>query len=315
MEYNPRIASLQGQLEAVEQMLSSTSNILMRTSLENRVALLKQQIETAASSSIDVARLDVWFSGRGVYGSQGISAVFMKETMQALLGMIQSSTRDKVRKLKEEHRKASMPRGQFYVTALTHGSFGYELAYKDEQGSLFDDPAIVDSIRGTMSVIETATKGHLYMEQLINEQPIRMVSNLKDLFTTLKKQGSTLRMESGSRALMLDSTHVSQGYDNICLSDIIEKDEQVVAVFKGALIESGKFEYTDVEGRLVRGHMSEDLSGEQIAALNRRYSGEECRLQLIKRIISYSNGRKKENVELTGITDLQPETAAEPVEA
>jgi hypothetical protein len=308
MEYNPRIASLQGQLEAVEQMLSSTSNILMRTSLENRVALLKQQIETAASSSIDVARLDVWFSGRGVYGSQGISAVFMKETMQALLGMIQSSTRDKVRKLKEKHRKASMPRGQFYVTALTHGSFGYELAYKDEQGSLFDDPAIVDSIRGTMSVIETATKGHLDMEQLINEQPIRMVSNLKDLFTTLKKQGSTLRMESGSRALMLDSTHVSQGYDNICLSDIIEKDEQVVAVFKGALIESGKFEYTDVEGRLVRGHMSEDLSGEQIAALNRRYSGEECRLQLIKRIISYSNGRKKENVELTGITDLQPET-------
>ena len=308
MEYNPRIASLQGQLEAVEQMLSSTSNILMRTSLENRVALLEQQIETAASSSIDVARFDVWFSGRGVYGSQGISAVFMRDTMQALMGMIQSSARDKVRRLREEHRKASMPRGQFYVTALTHGSFGYELAYKDEQGSLFDDPAIVDSIRGTMSVIETATKGHLEMEQLIHEQPIRMVSNLKDLFTTLKKQGSTLRMESGSRALMLDSTHVSQGYDNICLSDIIEKDEQVVAVFKGALIESGKFEYTDAEGHLVRGHMSEDLSGEQIAALNRRYSGEECRLQLIKRIISYSNGRKKENVELTGITDLQPET-------
>ena len=303
MEYDPRIASLQGQLEAVEQMLSSTSNILMRTSLENRVALLEQQIETAASSSIDVARFDVWFSGRGVYGSQGISAVFMRDTMQALMGMIQSSARDKVRRLREEHRKASMPRGQFYVTALTHGSFGYELAYKDEQGSLFDAPAIVDSIRGTMSVIETATKGHLEMEQLIHEQPIRMVSNLKDLFTTLMKQGSTLRMESGSRALMLDNTHVSQGYDNICLSDIIEKDEQVVAVFKGALIESGKFEYTDAEGHLVRGHMSEDLSGEQIAALNRRYSGEECCLQIVRRIVSYSSGRKKENVELTGITD------------
>jgi len=303
MEYDPRIASLQGQLEAVEQMLSSTSNILMRTSLENRVALLEQQIETAASSSIDVARFDVWFSGRGVYGSQGISAVFMRDTMQALMGMIQSSARDKVRRLREEHRKASMPRGQFYVTALTHGSFGYELAYKDEQGSLFDDPAIVDSIRGTMSVIETATKGHLEMEQLIHEQPIRMVSNLKDLFTTLMKQGSTLRMESGSRALMLDNTHVSQGYDNICLSDIIEKDEQVVAVFMGALIESGKFEYTDAEGHLVRGHMSEDLSGEQIAALNRRYSGEECCLQIVRRIVSYSSGRKKENVELTGITD------------
>jgi len=305
MEYNSNIARLQGQLEAIEQMLGSTSDILMRTSLENRVAFLKQQIETASETTIDEARLDVWFSGKGVYGSQGISAVFMKDTMQALVGMIQSSTRDKVRKLKEEHKKASMPKGQFYITALTHGSFGYELAYKDEQGMLFDDPAIVDSIRGTMNVIETATKTGLDMEELIKEQPIRMVSNLKDLFTTLKKQGSTLRMESGSNALLLDASHVRQGYDNICLSDIIEKEEEVLAVFKGALIESGKFEYTDVEGKLVRGNVSEDLTSDQIADLNRRYSGVKCKMQLIRRIVSYSSGKKKENVELTGILDAQ----------
>lgn len=305
MEYNSNIARLQGQLEAIEQMLGSTSDILMRTSLENRVVFLKQQIETASDTTIDKARLDVWFSGKGVYGSQGISAVFMKDTMQALVGMIQSSTRDKVRKLKEEHKKASMPKGQFYITALTHGSFGYELAYKDEQGSLFDDPAIVDSIKGTMSVIETATKTGLNMEELIKEQPIRMVSNLKDLFTTLKKQGSTLRMESGSNALLLDASHVRQGYDNICLSDIIEKEEEVLAVFKGALIESGKFEYTDVEGKLVRGNVSEDLTSDQIADLNRRYSGVKCKMQLIRRIVSYSSGKKKENVELTGILDAQ----------
>ena len=301
MEYNSKIARLQGQLEAIEQMLGSTSDILMRTSLENRVAFLKQQIETASDNMIDEARLDVWFSGKGVYGSQGISAVFMKDTMQALVGMIQSSTRDKVRKLKEEHKKASMPKGQFYITALTHGSFGYELAYKDEQGSLFDDPAIVESIHGTMDVIETATKTGLDMEELIKEQPIRMVSNLKDLFTTLKKQGSTLKMKSGDNALLLDSSHVSQGYDNICLSDIIEKQEEIPAVFQGAFIESGKFEYTDLEGKLFHGNISDDLSNDAIAQLNRDFSRRECKLQVIRRIVSYNSGRKKENVELTGI--------------
>ena len=196
--------------------------------------------------------------------------------MQALMGMIQSSTRDKVRRLHEEHRKASMPRGQFYVTALTHGSFGYELACKDEQGSLFEDPAIVDSIWGTMSVIETTTK----------------------------KQGSTLRVESGSNALSLDSHSVDTGFDNICLSDIIEKEDEITATFQGSFIESGKFEYTDVEGHLLHSNISEDLTGEDIIHLTHTYAGQDCRLQVIRRIVNYSNGHKKENVELTGITDL-----------
>ena len=305
MEYNPNLNRLQGQLEAIEQMLSSTSDILMRTSLENRVAFLKQQMaEAEAQPPLDEARLDVWFSGKGVYGSQGISAVFMKDTMQALVGMIQSSTRDKVRKLKEEHKKATMPKGQFYITALTHGSFGYELAYKDEQGALFDDPAIVESIRGTMDVIETATQSGADMDELIKEQPIRMVSNLKDLFTTLKKQGSTLRMESGSNALLLDTNHVSQGYDNVCLSDIIEKQEEIPAVFQGAFIESGKSEYTDAEGKLQHGNISEELSNDAIAQLNRDFSRRECKLLIIRRIVSYSSGRKKENVELMGIVNV-----------
>ena len=299
-------------MSAVEQMLDSASNVLMRASLQNRVAYIRQQMTVAAETPLAEARLDVWFSGRGVYGSQGISTGFMNDTMKALVGMIQSSTRDKVRRLREEHRRAEMPRGKFYVTALTHGSFGYELAYKDEQGSLFDDPAIVDSIRGTMDVIETASKTGMDMDTLIREQPIRMVSNLKDLYTALKKHGSTLRMESGSSAVRLNINSVNQGYDNICHSDIIEKPEDVQAVFKGALIESGKFEYTDAEGRLVRGNVSDDLTSDQIADLNRRYSGVECRLQLIRRIISYTSGHKKENVELTGI--LSPEPDGEIVE-
>lgn len=194
---------------------------LQRTSLENRIADLREQLASAPEQA-GAARLDVWFSGKAVYGSQGISAVFMRDTIQALVGMIQSSARDKVRRLKEQKKKAEMPRGKFYVTALTHGSFGYELTYKDNEGMLFDDPAIVESIKSTMDVIEETTVQGLDMDALIQQQPIRMLANLKDFFSTLKKQGSTLRVESGSNALSLDSRHVETGFDNICLSDIID---------------------------------------------------------------------------------------------
>ena len=168
---------------------------------------------------------------------------------------------------------------------------------------LFDDPAIVESIQSTMNVIEETTERGLDVDALIQQQPIRMLANLKDFFSVLKKQGSTLRVESGSNALSLDSRSVDTGFDNICLSDIIEKEEEITATFQGAFIESGKFEYTDVEGRLLHGNISEDLSNEAIADLNRRYSGVECRLQIIRRIVSYSNGHRKENVELTGIVN------------
>ncbi len=304
MEYNTTVARLNSQLAATQSLLESVGgNFLMRVSLENRIADLKAQIAAAKSEVVAKAQLDVWFSGKGVYGSQGISSVFMKDTMQALVGMIQSSTRDKVRRLKEAHKKAEMPRGQFYVTALTQGSFGYELTYKDSQGALFDDPAIIESIHSTMGVIEEATATGLDVDGLIQQQPIRLVSNLKDLFTSLKRQGSTLRMESGTTALALDSSHVSAGYDNFCLSDVIEKDDEISAVFKGAFIETGKFEYTDAEGNVKHGNISDDLSADQIAEFNKRFSQRECRLQVIHRIVTYSSGHHKENVELTGILE------------
>lgn len=232
----------------------------------------------------------------------------MKDTMQALVGMIQSSTRDKVRKLKEDHRKAEMPKGKFYVTALTQGSFGYELTYKDNEGQLFDDPAIIESIHSTMDVIQEATAAGLDVDSLIQKEPIRMVSNLKDFFTALKSHSGTLRMQSGSAGFTLDCDRVSRGYDNICLSDTTEKQETIKSVFLGAWIQSGKFEYTDENGKLLHGNISDDLSNEAIVAMNREYSGRECEMQVTRRIVSYSSGRKKENAGLTGITDLKPET-------
>ena len=304
MEYNSTIDWLRSQLVATESLLSTIGDdLLMRISLENRIEDLKEKIETA-SQLPDSARLDVWFSGRGVYGSQGIAFSFMKDTMQSIVGMIQSITRDKVRRLKEQHKKVNMPHGQFYITALTHGSFGYELTYKDNEGQLFDDPAIIESIHSTMGVIEEATENGLNVDAFIQMQPIRLISNLKELFTTLNKQESTLRMECGNKALSIDTHHVSTGYGNICLSDITEKEEEIEAVFKGAFIETGKFEYTDVEGYVHHGNISEDLSTDEIVDFNKTYSQRKCKLHIIRRIVSYTSGQKKENVELIGIMEI-----------
>lgn len=51
--------------------------------------------------------------------------------------------------------------------------------------------------------------------------------------------------------------------------------------------------------------MSDDLSYDEIAEMNRAFSRKECRLYVIRRIVAYSNGKKSESVELTGIEALE----------
>ena len=92
--------------------------------------------------------------------------------------------------------------------------------------------------------------------------------------------------------------------DNSSLSDIIENKEEITAIFQGAFIESGKFEYTDVEGKLQHGIISEAVTGDAIIRMIRTYAGSECRLQIIRRTVNYSDGQQKEVVELTGIKDV-----------
>ncbi|MBO6030425.1 MAG: hypothetical protein J6Q22_03045 [Prevotella sp.] len=304
MESLSSVSWLKSQLAATESLLETVGDsLIMRISLENRINDLKDQINRA-SEIPDEAKLDVWFSGNAVYGSYGISASFMQNSMQSLVGMIQAAIRDKIRKLKEEKRTVKKPKGEFYITALTKGSFGYELAFK-ENGALFDDVFVIDSIKHVMGIIDEATNDEIDLDAIIQENPIRLLSNLKDLFVALKKQHSTFRMQSGPQEIVLDGNQVESGFNNICLSDISQKEETIRAVFQGALIETGKFEYTDENGVVRHGYISEDLSNEEIAALIKTYSGIECNLDIVRSIVSYANGKKKENVELLGIAQLE----------
>lgn len=304
MESLSDITWLRGQLAATEALLADAGeSIIMRVSLENRIKELQEKID-CISQLPDEAKLDVWFSGDAVYGSYGISASFMQTSIQSLVGMIQSSIRDSLRKLKEKKKSVKTPKGQFYVTALTHGSFGYELSFK-ENGAIFEDAFVIESIRHVMDTIEYATAQEMDLDAFIQSNPIRLLSNLKDLFGLLKKQHSVFLMRSGSQKIALDNHQIETGYNNFCSSDIVQKEETIRAVFQGALIETGKFEYTDESGIIRHGVVSEDLSNEEIASLNRNFSRSDCYLDIIRRIVNYSNGKKKENVELVGISSVE----------
>lgn len=310
MATNTHLEWLRSQLIATEQLLAATGDsLIMRASLEDRIEDLKQQIAEFSNRPTE-ARLSVWFSGGGVFGSQGIEQGFMESTSKSIVGMINASMRQQVRHLREEHRRANMPKGQFYITALTHGSFGYELAFKDEQYNCFPDEAVVNGIQNVMDVLEVTSEKRPDIEEYVQEQPIQLLGNLKELFTTLKKKNSILKMESGPAIVDLDLPRVATGFDNICMSEVTEKEETIKATLRGAMIDSGKFECRDVEGKPIKGTISEDLSEDEIADLLRNYYGKECDLRVLKRLVKYSNGKSRETVELLGVVAKEPADAS-----
>ena len=312
MIYHSDLAWLNNELAATEELRSQyEDNYLMRLSLENRIEDIKGRIDEMSKQEIaPEAKIDMWFSGEAVFGSMGISSVFMEKTMHSLVGMIQAKTRKKVNdinadlKLRHKKQTAKMPKGKFYITGVTHGSFGYEMEFK-EQGTFLEDETTANSIHEVMKIIDDTSKETLNIDKLIETQPLKLLSHLKDFLTIVEKQRSIVKMRSGDVMMSLDVPQVVRAYDNICKSDITTKEDSIIGTFQGAFIESGKFEYTDEDGKVKHGDVSEDLSYDEIAEMNRFFSRKDCRLHVIRNLVTYSNGKKNESVELTGIEALE----------
>lgn len=306
MAFNTEKQWLQQQLVATRELLEvAKDSELMRISLENRIASLEKEISEQEDEPIaGNARICMWFSGGATFGSMGLRGSFMKETLNSIEGMVRSSVISKIRQCEmETHHRIERPKGNFYVTALTNGSFGYEMTYKEE-GHIFDDELVVRSIEDVMKVIETtAEEGH-DMDKMVEEQPLRLMSYLKDFYTTLKKNNSFLRMESGNTGFELDSMRTNIGYSNICAQDVTEQEASIQGVFLGALLQSGRFEYRDEENSVKTGRISEDIETDAITDIVKQYTNQSCIMKVIRHLSTYFNGRKREVIELVGIEDL-----------
>ena len=312
MAFNTKKQWLQQQLDATKELLAiSKNNELMRISLENRIRSIEADICACDEQELSAeAKISMWFSGDATYGSLGLRGSFMKETLNSVEGMVKSAAQKRILEYERaNHCRADRPKGSFYVTALTSGSFGYEMTYK-EDGQLFEDPLIIQSINDVMNIIEMTSSDSLDIDELVEQQPIKLLSHLKDFYTTIKKNHSFLRMASGNMGFTLDRKHTNTGFENLCAQDTTEQVVEIEGTFMGALVESGKFEYLDEENKLKHGRFSEDIEADDITQMVRLYTNCRCRMYLLKHVISSSNGKKREVLELLSIRPLMNKPSA-----
>lgn len=85
---------------------------------------------------------------------------------------------------------------------------------------------------------------------------------------------------------------------------MIEEVKSIRGIFKGVLIDSGKFEFVDENGKTHQGNSDEDLSDEQLVAFNQEFSNRECTLIVNEQSIFLSSAEPKRVLELQNIQQL-----------
>lgn len=282
---------LQWQLTETQNLLQlSKDSELMSMSLSYRIEDIKEQLKELDKVETKEAKISFLFAGNAVLGSKGIKSSFANKTMASALGLIQiqsiyNSYGEEAIGRRGKLSKNNM--GEMYLTGLPRGSFGFELSLMNNQ-NLFAEDEVSQSIIEVMDIIQAAATNPKKYEEIIETHPSRMLGHLKDLFKELSSEQSILKMESGSKYVELSITDNQIAYDRVNSTISEEQETKVFGIFKGAFVDSGKFEFQDEDGNIKHGKVCDDIDEDRIVDFNKDFTNQQCIMIITERIVRFS---------------------------
>lgn len=301
MSYHQDKLHIQSQILEIEKLLAmANGNPFIEISLNERLTELKEQL--AQFIERIEPKIKLLFSGDAVFGSLGISSNFVSKTILPIQSLIRLQT--SVARYGNKDAKRGKIKGnklsELYLTTLERGSFGYELSLLNPK-DLFEEEEVALSIKSVISIISDVSNSDETFNNRIQTLPARGLGFLNSFFKEVSSNNSILKIESGSEYVELSSTQVKRSYSRV--SSTVYKEEEITekAFFKGALIETGKFEISTPLGIKINGDVSPDLTQEEIAQYNRDFSNVECIVTLMKFTTTFNNGKERITYELLKI--------------
>ncbi len=296
---------LQSQIAETQRMWEMVKDHpLMAKSFETKLVDLKQQLDKIPGD-LKEARIKLLFSGKAVLGSLGIKSIFVSKTVKPFQELVKTEVA-MVRYGNVGQRgvaKKSLD-SNLYLTALPRGSFGIELSHLNPS-DLFNEKDISEAISNIMDLIESSASSDEAFEDVITRTPVRNINNLKKFLKVVVDENSILKMESGSKQLLLKERDVSEAFERVDSTSTEEGEEVIQGTLRGVMLESGKFEVADEKGIIITGPISEQLSEDAIFEFDRQYLNQVCEIHLKVTTKTFKTGRSKSNYKLLDIRPLK----------
>lgn len=299
-----KIQSIKAQIVDTQRLLEMVlDHPLMSEGLAERLNQLKQELEKLPKESFE-PRIQLLFSGNAVVGSQGIKSTFVSKTLTPFQEMVKTQVAlvrfGKVGKRGQAKKGANT---ELYLTALPVGSFGVELSQL-ESNDLFDSMDVSKAMKDVMSLVVNSATDDETFEASIEQTPKRNLTNLKKFLQEISDENSVLKMESGEIGIELPKEKIVEAFQRVSAT-IDEETELIInGTFRGLLLDSGKFEIQDEEGKRISGFISQDIEEEQLVDYDKTFLNSNCIIHLKVHKTKFKTGNEKTDYELL---EIRPE--------
>lgn len=267
-----RQEGLQAELSAVSELLNQTKGTgdpmgeyqfsKRKLSLEKELSALSQTTEKKASVAL-------FFGGRPVLGSRGISAEFagnMLEQFQDLVARTFAKT--ELGLLGEKGPIPMRHAANLMVTEIAKGSFGFVLDELSDQVEM-EETALKKMVEEVATVIErTASPNELEFEEVAESLDARMLIALKNFFVTLDSSEATIRVVDDVADFTLDHQSIHRARLRTEATSIDESDLTLVGVLEGFLPDHRKFELRMDASQVVYGSVSKEAAEQYTAFIS-----------------------------------------------
>lgn len=296
-----KIQSIKAQIVDTERLLEMViDHPLMSEGLLERLNALRDELENLPKDSFE-PKIQLLFSGNAVIGSQGIKSAFVSKTITPFQEMIK--TQFALVRFGRVGKRGQAKKGintDLYLTALPVGSFGVELSQL-ASSDLFASLDISNSMKQVMTLIVNSATDDETFEKTIENTPKRNLSNLKKFLQEIAEEHSVLKMESGEFGIELSDNKILEAYQRVS-STIDEENEVFInGIFRGLLLDSGRFEIQDEEGKRLSGFISEELDEEQLIEYDKLFLNKSCTIHLKIHKTRFKTGNEKTDYELLEI--------------
>lgn len=293
-----KIQSIKAQIVDTQRLLEMVlDHPIMSEGLLERLNILHEELESLPKESFEPS-IQLLFSGNAVVGSQGIKTSFISKTLAPFQEMLK--TQVALSRFGKVGRRGKTKRGantELYLTALPMGSFGVELSQL-ESNDLFDSMDVSKALRDVMTLVADSALDDSTFEASIEQTPKRNLANLKKFLQEIKDENSVLKMESGELGIEISKEKIVEAYHRVS-STVDEQTELIIkGIFRGVLLDSGKFEIQDEDGKRISGFISQDIQEEQLVEYDKRFLNTICVIHLGVHKTKFKTGNQKTDYEL-----------------
>ena len=281
---------------------------LMSVALAERERELNERI-AALPLGAKEARTILFFSGEPVQGSMGIDAGFAGRVLEPFQSMVKADYSDRWHGVVGSRgRRQGEAQSRLLLTGLPRGSFGLELARADND-ELFEEGQLADTLAHVTKLVESARRSDEDFAAELDETAPRVIQNLREFLEVVAKGKAGLRLESGDFRCTMNPIEANEAFNRVAGTNTNDELVEIPGVFKGVLLESWRFDFVTDENQSVGGKIDENLTEEQVIAMNRQFFNERCLASLLKTTVLFKNGRVRTTYALKEISAL---TTAKP---